>query len=306
MPALSYDATFTVAASSNPFIVLRYYGQWGDGGTEGWQQAVQLPVVTLDGTAVPLYDWFSYACNYQQGQVGEGFDQHAQYYAAELYPGAQAAQLSVSGPFAQAAYFSAALYYAGAAPVPAQQELVDSEMRSSGPNPFVAGNTSVFGYAPLQPQPTPAPCTAASIQPTARVARPGTLREGEIALYRPDATTSAASIVDQMATDGCSKGYFFGSKSPGQEVEILRIKLPTLFIQNGNPDTVFGNYQCRELSIGAHTVSSAELDFWTVSGRMLYDYADADGYAYVFFLRLLHIPKAKLQNRARRRRGHRS
>lgn len=66
---------------------------------------------------------------------------------------------------------------------------------------------------------------------------------------------------------------------------MLRIKVPSTFIHNSQPDDIFGNYDVRQLSVSANKVTCPEtpLDFWTISSRMLNDYVSEDGYAYIFF-----------------------
>jgi hypothetical protein len=48
---------------------------------------------------------------------------------------------------------------------------------------------------------------------------------------------------------------------------------------------IFGDYQCRYVSVNANIPQDETpvLDFWTVDSRMLNNYKDKGGYAYVFF-----------------------
>ncbi len=297
-PALSmpaYQAAMTLPMASTAYFVLRYYAPWGDGSADGWQVPVNLPTVSIEGTPAPvtMSTWFSYSKDYLQGQVGEGFDQHAQYYAAEVYASTgKDSQIVFSGTFQQAAYYSATAYIVYPYQDKGQIEVLDLDLTASpaGSNPYIVGNPSVFAYPPSLPgssaplaQPVPSPFADANPPARPELRSKVNARTGEISVFRPDQQTSASQIVDELAPDGCSKAYLYATKAAEQQVLILRIKVPTTFVHNSNPDTVFGEYQCREITVGAHTVDTATLDFWTVSSRMLTDYVDADGYAYVFF-----------------------
>lgn len=169
--------------------------------------------------------------------------------------------ITVSGEFQQVGYMSATLYYSSLNTPTLPIEVIDSEMTAipDTANPYIAGNPSVFSneYGV----------------------------SGKIDLYRPDKVASLSILPDEVAEDGCSKGYLYANKDEGQEILILRIKVPQTFIHNATPDTVFGHYQCRELTVSAHPVYGLPqtLDFWSVSSRMLNDFIDDEGYAYVFF-----------------------
>jgi len=110
---------------------------------------------------------------------------------------------------------------------------------------------------------------------------------GEVGIYRLDQQTSSQVVTDDIAPDGCSRTYLFGKMNPLQEVAILRIKVPTTFLDGDRPDTTFGEYQTRYLSIGAHKnppddASELILDYWTANAQMLNQYKDREGYAYIF------------------------
>jgi len=263
----SYQTTITAPAGTSPWqILIRFYAPWGDGSLEGWQTPLTAPEVVIDGVAYPVDIAFSYQEKYSSGQPSPGYDQHEQCFV--VFIGQETAlekemHISISGEFQQAGYMSATLYYPSVGNPGMPLEVIDKEMETipATENPYITGNPSVFAYGV------------------------GNQDSGKVDLYRPDKLASLSILPDEVAEDGCSKGYLYANKKEGQEVLILRIKMPQTFIHNATPDTVFGSYQCRELTVSAHSIFGQPqvLDFWSVSSRMLNDFIDDQGYAYVFF-----------------------
>lgn len=261
----SYQTTLIAPAGTYPWqILIRFYAPWGDGSLEGWQIPLTPPTVLVNDTAYSVDTTFSYQQNYMNGQPSPGYDQHEQCFTVFIGQTTaleEAMSITVSGEFQQVGYMSATLYYSSLNTPTLPIEVIDSEMTAipDTANPYIAGNPSVFSneYGV----------------------------SGKIDLYRPAKVASLSILPDEVAEDGCSKGYLYANKDEGQEILILRIKVPQTFIHNATPDTVFGHYQCRELTVSAHPVYGLPqtLDFWSVSSRMLNDFIDDEGYAYVFF-----------------------
>ncbi|MBV8801927.1 MAG: hypothetical protein JO131_02985 [Gammaproteobacteria bacterium] len=282
-----YTATFKFPSnpiSSTGTLVLRFYQAFGDGSRTGWQTSITTPIVTYQGNVLPISTFFSYQNdNYLYGSYGLGYDQFAQYYGAFFAIAAdQESTLTITGTFQQVAYLSATIYLNGT-----QVELLDKEMNvaTSDLNPYIKNHPSVFAYSvnsnlfklpsiennsPLKSYTFDHPFTDPKI--------------GKIHVYRLDQEESKEVVADDIAPDGCSRAYLFAQKASSQEMIILRIKVPQVFINNNQPDKIFHQYQTRYLSIGSHQMwSNIFLDFWTVNAEMLKDYMDEKGYAYVFF-----------------------
>lgn len=294
----TYTAKITAPKGTHPWqLLMRYYAPWGDGSSEGWQIPVEMPQVTVNGELAEVYISFSYAnqYGYTEGHVGAGYDQHEQCLGVDILqttPLEEDMDIIITGTYQQVGYFSATLYFGSLyVPVPMPVEVIDYDMGTTpGENPYISGNPSVFAY------PIPATSvTNSQLKERKQAAEIPSLskplsiseNEGEVYFYRPDHIASTSILPDDVADDGCSRGYLFANKNEGQEVLILRVKVPTTFIHNNHPDTVFGDYQCQEYSIGSHITQAAaninNFDFWTISSRMLNDYIDEEGYAYVFF-----------------------
>src|SRR5579883_3225755 len=290
-----YQALFTLPSNPNtsPALVLRYYQEWGDGSRTGWQTPVVLPTVSIGNRTLPIVLQFSYASPfYTSGAIELGYDQYAQYYTVFSISGHPSENLLIQGPFQQAAYMSATLYSNVMGTQPA---IVDKQMTTldNASNPYIEGNPSVFAYSPtllqshtlkpayslpLSPPPIHRPRLAARKTPA-----DGT---GEIYVYRLDQTSSHENVVEDITPDGCSQAYLYAEKESYQDVIIFRIKVPTTFIESDHPDMTFGHYQTRYFSVSAHRNSDSQdryLTYWTVNTRMLRDYMDDQGYAYVFF-----------------------
>lgn len=299
---LSVDVDWSSERLEYLYIVARFYSPFGDGSYSGWQEPLTPPTVTVNGIDTTIENWFpgTDSTTYLMGQQGPGFDQHAQYF--KYYPAQEVAlynhlEINVSGEFQKAAYFSIVCYYEVFVKetgklIEKQIELLDSEMTTTAANgnPYIINNPSVFSYA--SPEKAAAKWSETPVQnsvtahtlPTHKVAV--NAETGAIAFFRLDKEASDSVIADEVAADGCSKGYLFSYKTADQRVCILRIKVPTTFVESDSPDTTFGYYQTREFSVGAHVESldtAPVLNFWTVSSRMLNDYIDEEGYAYVFF-----------------------
>ena len=129
------------------------------------------------------------------------------------------------------------------------------------------------------------------------------INSGAIGVYRLDKFDSRRAMADGIADDGCSQAYLFARKSSiNQEVLVLRIKIPTTFIDNDTPDKIFEDYQVRYLSVSANVDpaihQSNPLGYWTVNARMLKQYADKNGYGYVFFAPNDYVSNIALQQGA--------
>ncbi|AZT39670.1 hypothetical protein ELZ88_24375 (plasmid) [Salmonella enterica subsp. enterica serovar Karamoja] len=297
---LSIHVDWSVERFEYMYVVARFYAPFGDGSYSGWQEPVTPPAITVNGIDTTIENWFpgTDSTSYLMGQQGPGFDQHAQYF--RYYPAQKVAlydhlDINVSGQFQKAGYFSVVCYYETVvketgALIDQQMELIDSEMTttSANGNPYVINNPSVFYYA--DPEKKTLNLTEMSVPPATERSLPVhkvVVNEdtGAISFFRLDKDASDSVVADEVATDGCSKGYLFSYKTPEQRACILRIKVPQTFVESDSPDTTFGYYQTREFSIGANVEELVPpvLNFWTVSSRMLHDYIDEDGYAYVFF-----------------------
>ena len=290
-------------------IILRYFAPWGDGSRNGWQLPLSTPTVLVNGISSAVEPWFGYATNpssYITGQVLAGFDQHAQYfqvYFSEVAPTQSGYEFSFSGFFQKAAYFSIAIRYGLQDKETGQNnnyqiEFFDNEMitEPSHMNPYLVGNPSVFSY-----QTSSSDIVSDILRK--KIKAPNHPKKenlsGEINLYRVDRETSMSVVADELSFDGCSKGYLYATKSENQNFCILRIKLGSTFISSETPDVIFGDYDCREITVSSHVLDeeSAVLDFWSISSLMLNDYVDNEGYSYVFFAPASYVmEQVTLQN----------
>lgn len=282
-----YTASFKIVNHSPimPTLVIRFYQMFGDSSDTGWQSPVDLPTATLNGNPVPVVNAFSYEKNYLVGSVGLGYDQYAQYLGVVLPASSDEKILTITGTFQQVAYMSAALY-SNVDGVEIQEELLDRQMNvvNGESNPYIVTNPSVFSYTTEH--------INSNLNTFTNIRKVNKLNlklandnSGKIEVYRLDKESSERDLADDIAPDGCSRAYLFANKNDSQEMIILRIKIPKTFIENQHPDKVFSQYQTRYFSVGSHRQSydGIILDYWTVNARMLKDYEDADGYAYVFF-----------------------
>lgn len=314
--AQSYTVSYTIPEQSvytKHMVVLRYYQNWGDGSTTGWQKPINPPIVTLNAETFPTHPQFSYSSpNYEIGGMGLGYDQYAQYWATFFIDtDISNATLNITGTFEQVAYMSATLYSSNSPnswePDPAveylstQKSLFDREMwpTEENCNPYIQGNPSVFAYAS---PPDKAQGKFTSTMPLILISQIDPLQNvhtnfntpstGKVGLFRLDKEMSAKAVAEDIASDGCSRAYLFARLNPDHNVAILRIKVPTTFISDSNPRKVFGKYQTRYLSVGAHYYHASDIrlnhplhfpQFWSVNSQMLNRYKDKKGYAYVFF-----------------------
>jgi hypothetical protein len=317
----TYSHTFDIDHTTNAdqiIIVARFYEPYGsNGGSDGWEQPVTPPVLRLNNGKmdINMIDIFSANCtniggytgqSYQYGQQGGGYDQHAQYFGAKVFASQyrKSTSLTVSGTFQWAGYFSVVLYYYNASTETfiSQTEIIDKDMVSSPlPNPYISGNPSIFSY--------PDPSVVASKTEQSKIELPsfnsnkGTSlyvesskesqdSDHKINLYKPDQVSSKNRMLEGVIPPGCSIDYLITDEKnpPTQEVLVLRIKLPDVFIENNNPPKTFENFDCRYLSVSSATPDDTRnpnyqdpvLYFWTVTSHMLYNHV-YDGYAYVFF-----------------------
>ncbi|MCY1700985.1 hypothetical protein OVA10_23535 [Lelliottia sp. SL45] len=295
-----YTKSIEIPRSERAVIFFRYYAPWGDGSPEGWKIPVPPPQVSVNGVTQQVKLLFSLNSGdenppepwayekYINGQTQGGFDQHAQYYSVIIEPDVtQNRNAIVTGIFQVAGYYSVVAYmnvsedlfrYSYTIP------FLDKELDVSDPqgNPYIEGNNSVFYYNNQK--------TTGVLAPShndTKIITGNTKRAGEVYFYRPTMSTSVSNWGEDVASDGCSRDYLYTKQAQNHEVLILRIKLPITFVRNDSPDVVFGEYECRELSVNCN-ISSLDsvqplLDYWSVSSRMLNEFKDSNGYAYVFF-----------------------
>ena len=294
-----YQVSFILPKSTDSSIklVVRMYQPWGDGSSTGWQELLQTPSASLNGEPLTLVPAFSYQnqTNFQTGALSLGTDEYAQYFIISIPATTTVGEkLIITGDYQQVAYMSATVYnYSGTADgFKWQSEKFDYEFSAldNACNPYITSNPSVFAYTTGIPNNTLTSIT--NTQSIKKISLPKVTttntNSGSIGVYRLDKFDSRNVMADDIANDGCSKAYLFAQKSStNQEVLVMRVKIPTTFIANDTPDTIFGDYQVRYFSISANVDpalhSSNPLSFWTVNSRMLAQYADKDGYAYVFF-----------------------
>ncbi len=293
-----YTASITAPTGTNPWqVLIRYYAPWGDGSSEGWKIPVSKPQAFINGAETEVAVAFAYSDNYQDsGHVGPGYDQHEQCLFIKILqaiPLQEDMDIVITGVFPQVGYLSATLYFSSVLnpPIPLPIEVVDYDMATNtGLNPYIVGNPSVFSYQVPAVEVDKLNHTGEFRKPNTTLAVTSSYKDvldGAIPVYRPDHLASVSVLPDDVADDGCSKGYLIAHKEQNQEVLIIRMKVPSTFIHDGNPDVIFGDYQCQEFTIGSHiTWDQSQInnfDFWTISSRMLNDYIDEEGYAYVFF-----------------------
>lgn len=311
---------YWVAGPQYGYLYLRYYQNFGDGSSTGWEKPINLPRATLDGEVLPLSLSFSYSdtciqgvdpyCALYKNGSSYTYDQFAQYVKVQFPLSKDTSELIITGTYQQVAYFSAMLYTLGTYSDPytghkvlSQQEIMDKDMvtLNGKKNPTVTGNPSVFAYpaetTQLRSDVFSSQFSAMSTQNKYIVADKliknlpvaKDRSNGRVDFYRLDKVDSSLNI-DEIASDGCSQGYLVATNNsilrPFQ-ISLLRMKVPTTFISNNIPDKVFGNYQSRYFSVSVTTSVSGSFEslpsYWTVNARMLNDYVDSQGYAYIFF-----------------------
>ncbi|WP_336854437.1 hypothetical protein [Pseudescherichia vulneris] len=189
----SYQTTLIAPAGTYPWqILIRFYAPWGDGSPEGWQIPLTPPTVLVNGVAYPVDVVFSYNQSYMEGQPSPGYDQHEQCFGVfigQIRALEEEMLITISGEFQQVGYMSVTLYFNLLATPTLPIEVIDSEMTAvpDSANPYIPGNPSVFANA-----------NSAS---------------GKINFYRPDKVDSLSILPDEVAEDGCSKGYLLGDPS---------------------------------------------------------------------------------------------
>lgn len=301
-----YQVSFSLPDPENEFlfryVVLRFFQAWGNGDSTGWQVPITMPTATLENESLNVRPLFVYSPSYSDGSEYLGFDQYAQYYTVGIPYKKHAldSKVVITGPVQQVAYLSATLYSDDSRTGKVTQTtILDKEMMTedNGCNPYIEGNPSIFSY-PSTSQPTLFKNINSSLDATRFLqhqslnklskALVNTDISGSIPVFRLDKESSEEDSTDDIAPDGCSRAYLVAYKSEDQKIVILRIKVPTTFIDSNNPDKIFGKYQTRYLSVGSHRTnpqgpSDKLLTYWAVNARMLKDYMDEDGYAYVFF-----------------------
>ncbi len=276
-------------------LVLRFYQAYGDGSSTGWQTSVKTPTVTLNGEPLSLYNAFSYGNQeaFQFGALSLGYDEYAQYLVVTI-PSVinnHYNRLTITGSFEQIAYMSATVYHYGSVDWQLEKfDNTDFTVLNNACNPYITKNPSVFYYTNSITNMPPDSSSDIKIHPQGDLPKISAdeSNNGKLGVYRLDKFDSKQMVADDIIDDGCTQSYLFAEKSSTkQEVLILRIKLPTTFIDDDTPNKIFGDYQTRYFSVSANVDptqhSSNPLGFWTVNARMLKQYADKDGYVYVFF-----------------------
>ncbi|MFP2240983.1 hypothetical protein ACLEX4_21000 [Pseudescherichia vulneris] len=293
-----YNVQFTTPSLINTLgaqVILRYYSPWGDGSINGWQQPVTPPVITIDSEEQSFIQLFSYDASYEYGYNGYGYDQHAQYLIYEInYMQPEGSVVSIRGEFQKAAYFDISFAILFDEGNQTQFVILDKDLNveQGASNPYIEGNASVFSYdntinSPLKLVDSKNTNVVDSPSMTTKMYNTKINNSSEkIACYKYDRQTTAVQYLDDISSNGCSDAYLFFNgvnESPNYPNGILRMKLPSTFIHNDEPDLIFGSYNCQEFTIGSHQAVTNDLDFWSVNSRMLNEYKDADGYCYVFF-----------------------
>lgn len=146
------------------------------------------------------------------------------------------------------------------------------------------------------------PLTAAVQALAPAAARSVNESSGKVAFYRLDEYLSSLCLPDStdFGVGGCSDEYIFAPTTPESsagQVYIVRVRVPTTFFNSSHPSTVYDSYQSSYFSVSSnrnnslleanHDTGKLDIDaflpkYWTVDSRMLGNYADAQGYAYVF------------------------
>lgn len=307
----TFHQDITLDADLSYLIVLRYYAPCPDGTPGSWQQPVSLPqIITENGTELTIDPYFPAeiaVCRqnrspvfdptpYLRGQEQGGFDQHAQYWQCGIESASTKRKITVQGEFQKAGYFSVVAYAMDNGGLRHQEQFFDYQMTSDN-NPYIPGHSSVFDYAstvpPCQPlknheSPERVSTGTGNTMMSSVFRLPHPERGAPNGFYRINKEMAATRYTEENTPDGCSRGYLTTILFEWQEVAILRIKVPSTFVSSDSPDVIFGDYQCRELSVSANvksidTVTGPVLDFWTVSSRMLNDWKDEEGFAVIFF-----------------------
>lgn len=311
-------------AANNPnqaacWLMFRYYGAWNpDGSREpvSYQQLYWPDVFTtdLDGNVTKIEPLFVVS------QVSDDkpalFSNNATvaYYPLYYTNGSAPTTdltLTVQGAFEQTGYMSASLWRSA---IRDSVQISEEKAHFRGDeltvvggdlNPFIKGNPSVFAYerpAPLAQQGACLTDTSELIKMLQRqrdnalvhFKNKGKLNVGagadeHIDFYRP--TTQSfynGEYGDQesLAPDGCSADYLatLFLQDSTKPYFILKMKVPTTFIHDDDPETTYAGYQIQEFTIDTYTEINGYggNTRYGLTSRQVNDYKDADGYAYVF------------------------
>jgi hypothetical protein len=306
VPPLTFRKTIAlkkIIDQANPAILLRYYAPPGGGLDEQWKSDTPPVKFELNGIEQSLNLVFSFNSGkdsdstkkvsaiwgevpYINGQQEGGYDQHAQYYELDLTISGDS-ELVISGNYPIYGYMSVTIYQTPGYSDLNQIEIHDVDMlcKEDGLGPFIPGNPSVFSYLKHTHKETG---NFGNVNKLFNFKKEGlniVERDGENLFYRLGVSESQTRYTEGNSLDrGCS-GYLYSDMQNGQEILIMRIKVPTTFVSSSSLDDVFGKYQCRELTVSSNIPSSKTpvLNFWTVSSLMLNSFKDPDGYAYIFF-----------------------
>jgi hypothetical protein len=214
-------------------------------------------------------------------------------------------EFTVQGFFEQAGYISLSLYQVETG---GDTMIVKSETHyrgdeltviNGGLNPFIKENPSVFSYQ--RPQQgknvrylsqsnvssksyTNAVCNK-RIETIKTPIKSGV--DEKFYFYRPTEESfnnAEYGFQESQAPDGCSADYMasFDVLDSGKQYFILKIKVPTTFIHDDNPETTYAGYQVQELTIDTYSENLSTNKRYSVNSRQLNDYKDSNGYAYVF------------------------
>ena len=235
-------------------------------------------VVTQSGTKIKVYPIFNYADpGYLRGQIDGGFDQYTQYFFAQIP--AYSGNITISGQFQPAAYFSATFQSSSSSLVATKD---NQFFVKKGQNPYIVGNPSVFSYTNqrvMVPKPNPTIVN--------RSKNPFKTKN-IIPLYRMDQFSTRTRWAEDPAPDGCSRAYI-STKEDGvlPKYMLLRYKLPRTFIQRNINDLVFGQYEAREISVSSTMKNLKDdlpvIDYFSVNSNMMSASMDSKGYAFVVF-----------------------
>lgn len=306
MPRYSQDFAIPVADPNNVgyALYIRYYSLWNsDGSREPENKASWPELVLTDSTGESTTPRpIRVSCNDKL----KDFSEYTAVVVYSLYPKLDTAQtLNISGFFEQAGYISLALYCLENGGQTEQHYRGDElTVVDGGLNPFVKGNPSVFSYE--RPAPTPIP-TPPHIEgdpissillknnaidlDNAKIKREklkNTPRDMEqLSFYRATHESyenGEYGFQESLASDGCSADYLaaFDVLSSEKQYFTLKIKMPTTFIHNDTPDTIYAGYQVQELTIDTYANGLGNRTRYGVNSRQLNDFKDSDGYAYLF------------------------
>lgn len=307
---------------STVLLLFRYYSPWNpDGSREpvSNQQLYWPNVFTTDSDGNVRHIQPSFPVQ-QESNVGGNlklFSNNATVAYYLVYTIADPAvaddqTLTVQGFFEQTGYMSLSLRRyvdKGTAFIteePAHFKGDELAVIDGGLNPFIEGNLSVFAYE----RPAPSVQQNASLSGTSKLietlnhsdgneatkyknqTRKSAGRAGadeHIDFYRP--TTQSfynGEYGDQesLAPDGCSADYLAAlyQLNSTKPYFILKMKVPTSFIHDDNPETTYAGYQVQEFTVDTYTEinSYGGNTRYGLTSRQVNDYKDSDGYAYVF------------------------